>query len=130
MSVHQIQLHFECQSAIANSDRLLLTQIIRSLVSNAIRYTKNGDVNVSCQHSPGGLRITVRDTGVGISSNNLAKIFDEFYRVDHDPVGRDGGRGLGLAVVESSLKLLGTKVEVESQPGRGSSFSFIVPAAD
>jgi two-component system phosphate regulon sensor histidine kinase PhoR len=60
----------------------------------------------------------------------LARIFDEFYRVDHDPVGKDVGRGLGLAVVERSVNLLGTKVEVESEPGKGSSFSIIVPAAN
>jgi signal transduction histidine kinase len=108
---------------------VLLTRIIRSLVSNAIRYTNKGAVNVSCRREPDDLTITVQDTGVGISQDNLAKIFDEFYRVDNDPVGRNGGRGLGLAVVESSLRLLGTKVEVESEPGHGSSFSFTVPTA-
>ena len=124
-----LQLHFESRDEVAYTDRKLLTQIIRSLVSNAIRYTDKGAANISCQREPGKLRITVQDTGVGISSDNLARIFDEFYRVDNDPVGKNGGRGLGLAVVESSVRLLGTKVEVESDPGNGSRFSFTVPDA-
>jgi signal transduction histidine kinase len=124
-----LQLNFESRNEVAHTDRVLLTRIIRSLVSNAIRYTNKGAVNVSCRREPDDLTITVQDTGVGISQDNLAKIFDEFYRVDNDPVGRNGGRGLGLAVVESSLRLLGTKVEVESEPGHGSSFSFTVPTA-
>jgi signal transduction histidine kinase len=125
-----LQLQFDSRNAVAYSDRMLLIRILRSLVSNAIRYTKQGAVNVSCLPETGGLRITVRDTGIGISPDNLARIFDEFYRVDHDPVSMDGGRGLGLAVVERSVKLLGTKVEVESEPGQGASFSIIVPAAN
>ena len=124
-----LQLHFESRDNVAYTDRAVLTRIIRSLVSNAIRYTDEGAATISCQRNPDDLRFTVKDTGVGISADNLAKIFDEFYRVDNDPVGRNGGRGLGLAVVESSVRLLGTKVEVESEPGQGSSFSFTVPAA-
>ena len=119
-----LQLQFDSRNAVAYSDRVLLIRILRSLVSNAIRYTKQGAVNVSCLPETDGLRITVRDTGIGISPDNLARIFDQFYRVDHDPVGKDGGRGLGLAVVERSVNLLGTKMEVESEPGQGSSFSF------
>jgi signal transduction histidine kinase len=125
-----LQLQFDSRDSVAYSDSVLLTRILRSLVSNAIRYTKNGSVNVSCLPETDGLRFTVRDTGIGISSDNLARIFDEFYRVDHDPVGKNGGRGLGLAVVERSVNLLGTRVDVESKPGQGSSFSIIVPAAN
>jgi hypothetical protein len=72
----------------------------------------------------------VRDSGIGLSPDNLAKIFDEFYLINDDPVARNGGRSLRLAVVDGSVKLLGTKVEVESEPGTGSRFSFFVPAAD
>jgi signal transduction histidine kinase len=74
------------------------------------------------------LRISVQDSGIGIAPDQLARIFDEFYRVDSDPVGRDGGLGLGLSIVDRSVNLLGTKMEVESEPGQGSSFSLVVPA--
>jgi signal transduction histidine kinase len=124
-----LQFHFTSRHAVAYSDRVILTRIMRSLISNAIRYTNHGSVKVSCLAEPDGLKITVQDSGIGISPDNLARIFDEFYRIDHDPVGRNGGRGLGLAIVNSSVKLLGTKAEVVSEPGKGSSFSFIVLAA-
>lgn len=122
-----LQLEFSSESEVASSDSMLLTRIIRILVSNAIRYTKQGGVKVSCRRDPAGLRISVRDSGIGIAPDQLTRIFDEFYRVDNDPVARDGGLGLGLAIVERSVNLLGTKIEVESEPGRGSVFSLIVP---
>jgi len=121
-----LQLEFSSQSGIAYSDSMLLTRIIRILVSNAIRYTNQGGVNVSCRRDPAGLRISVQDSGIGIAPDQQTRIFDEFYRVDNDPVARDGGLGLGLAIVDRSVKLLGTKIEVESEPGRGSVFSLVV----
>jgi len=124
-----LQLEFNSQSEVALSDSVLLTRIVRILVSNAIRYTNQGEVKVCCRREPAGLRITVRDSGIGIAPDQLARIFEEFYRVDNDPVARDGGLGLGLAIVERSVSLLGTKMEVESEPGRGSGFSLVVPAA-
>lgn len=123
-----LQLHFDSQTEVAHSDRVLLTRIVGILVSNAIRYTNKGSVNVRCRREPGGLRISVQDSGIGIAPDQLARIFDEFYRVDSDPVDRDGGLGLGLSIVDRSVNLLGTKMEVESEPGQGSSFALVVPA--
>jgi signal transduction histidine kinase len=74
------------------------------------------------------LRITVQDSGIGVAPDQLERIFDEFYRVDKDPAGRNGRLGLGLSIVERSAKFLETKVEVESELGQGSSFSLVVPA--
>jgi len=123
-----LQLHFDSNAEVAYSDRLLLTRIIRILLANAIRYTDQGSVKAYCHREPEGLKITVEDSGIGIAPDQLARIFDEFYRIDNDPVERDGGHGLGLAIVDHSVNLLGTKVQVESEPGQGSSFSFVVPA--
>jgi len=123
-----LQLDFDSQSAVAYSDRMLLTRIIRILLSNAIRYTKDGGVKVYCLPDPDGLRITVEDSGIGIEPDQLARIFDEFYQVDGNPVGKNGGLGLGLSIVERSVKLLGAKLAVESQPGQGSKFSIGVPS--
>ena len=124
-----LQVEFESQSEVALSDGMLLTRILRVLVSNAIRYTNKGEVKVFCRRESGGLRITVQDSGIGMASDQLAMIFDEFYRIDNDPAARNNGLGLGLSIVELSTKLLGTAVDVESEPGRGSSFSLVVPAA-
>jgi signal transduction histidine kinase len=124
-----LQLKFDSKPEIALSDNKLLTRIIRVLISNAIRYTNQGEVKVFCRREPGGLRITVQDSGIGIAQDQIPRIFDEFYRVENDPAGRNGGLGLGLSIVERSVSLLGTEMEVESVPGQGSSFSLIVPAA-
>jgi signal transduction histidine kinase len=123
-----LQLNFESHDAIAISDRMLLTRIVRILLSNAIRYTKEGSVKVYCRSEADGLRIVVGDTGIGIEPDQLARIFDEFYQVDGNPVGKNGGLGLGLSIVERSVKLLGAKLEVESEPGQGSKFSISVPS--
>ena len=124
-----MQVEFDCQSEVVLSDGMLLTRILRVLVSNAIRYTNKGLVRVFCTHEPGGLRITVQDSGIGMAPDQLGVIFDEFYRIDNDPAARNNGLGLGLSIVERSARLLGTEVEVESEPGRGSTFSLLVPAA-
>ena len=126
--VKGLQLHFDPQTEVAHSDRVLLTRIVRILVSNAIRYTKQGAVNIRCRRESVGLVITVQDSGIGIAPDHLARIFDEFYRIDHDPEERNGGLGLGLTIVERSVNLLGAKVEVESELGRGSRFTIIVPS--
>jgi len=123
-----LQLTVSSRPEIVSTDRKLLTRILRSLISNAIRYTNEGSVEVSCQREADGLRITVRDSGIGIAPDKVDVIFDEFYRVNSDPMGGNGGRGLGLSIVDRGLKLLNTEVEVESELGQGSSFSFLVPS--
>jgi len=124
-----LKLTFKSQVEIVLSDTKLLTQILRSLISNAVRYTDQGVVEVSCEPEPSGLRITVRDSGIGIASDEMGVIFEEFYQVNSGPGGEGGGRGLGLSIVDRGLKLLQSKIEVESELGQGSSFSFVVPAA-
>jgi len=124
-----LQLFFNCDCDSMRSDRKLLSRIVRLLISNAIRYTNDGEIRVSCKHEADGLRVAVQDTGIGISADHMANIFDEFYKVKSDPAGRHGGLGLGLTIVEQSVGLLNGKIEVESVPGRGSSFSLLVPAA-
>ena len=123
-----LQLDFDSHNAVVFSDRMLLTRIVRILISNAIRYTREGSVTVYCRSEAEGLRITVEDSGIGIDPDQLARIFDEFYQVDGNPVGKNGGLGLGLSIVERSVKLLGAKLEVESEPGQGSRFSISVPS--
>jgi len=124
-----LMLKFDCESSRARSDSTLLSRIIRLLISNAIRYTSEGGVTVSSTREADGLRITVRDTGIGIAPDQLARIFDEFYKVENDPAGRNGGLGLGLSIVEQSIGLLDGRIEVKSELGKGSSFSLLLPAA-
>lgn len=123
----QIELEIVRAEAVVRTDRELLTKMLRSLVSNGIRYTEKGKVTVDCQPVTGGLRITVQDTGIGIADDHLADIFDEFYRIDNDPAARDNGLGLGLTIVERISRLLDIKLNVTSQVGGGSMFTLLVP---
>ena len=113
--------------ALVRTDRALLTKMLRSLVSNGIRYTEKGKVTVDCKPVTSGLRITVQDTGVGIADDHLADIFDEFFRIDNNPAARDNGLGLGLTIVDRISRLLDIKLNVSSQVGGGSVFSLVVP---
>ena len=122
-----LRLEIDESSEVVRSDQLLLTQVLRSLVSNAIRYTDIGTVAIRCSREVDGLRVSVSDTGIGIGRDHLENIFDEFYRVQNDPAGRDTGLGLGLTIVERIAKLLGVSMEVESEPGQGSTFSLLLP---
>jgi signal transduction histidine kinase len=125
-----LHLSFSSTGQEAYSDRILLMQVLRSLLSNAIRYTNEGTVKITGICISNDVRVSVEDTGIGIAPDKLSIIFDEFYRVDSDPVSRSGGRGLGLSIVDRGLHLLQTNVEVESVLGKGSKFSFIVPVAE
>ncbi len=125
----QLKLDIRPDRAFVRTDRQLLTKMLRSLLSNAIRYTEEGKVTVRCKPVPGGLRVTVRDTGIGIADDHLADIFDEFYRVENNTAARHAGLGLGLTIVDRISRLLDIKLKVKSKVGGGSRFTLLVPVA-
>jgi signal transduction histidine kinase/PAS domain-containing protein len=110
------------------SDRRLLRRVLQNLVSNAIKYTKEGRVLMGCRRHGSILRIEVHDTGPGIPDSKLDIIFQEFQRLQVDGDGTTG-LGLGLSIVERMAKVLETSVEVRSEQGKGSCFSIEVPIA-
>lgn len=111
------------------SDPALLERILRNLLTNAVRYTNRGGVQLRCRDEQGSVRIEVADTGIGIAADDIEEIFQEFRQVGNAPRDRAKGLGLGLTIVDRSAKLLGTPVEVSSEPNRGSVFSVLVPRA-
>ena len=111
------------------SDPRLLEQMVRNLVSNAVKYTQRGRVLVGCRRRADKLRIEIWDTGLGIPSSELEKIFEEYHQVDNPARERSRGLGLGLSIVKSLCDLLGHQVRVRSLPGKGSVFSIEVPVA-
>lgn len=117
--------------AWVRSDRLLLKRALSNLVSNALKYTEAGGVLVGAVRLPGGVRVDVADTGIGIAAENQARIFDEYVQIGHPVCGhRQGlGLGLGLAIVRRiEQSLPGHRLRLVSTPGRGSRFSLSMPA--
>lgn len=110
------------------SNPLLLDGILHNLVRNAVKYTEpGGSILIGCRRSGGELRIDVYDTGVGMAPEHLPKIFEAFERLDGTSA---DGLGIGLFVVRRAVELLGHRVEVRSQAGRGSRFSIFARSAD
>jgi two-component system CheB/CheR fusion protein len=109
------------------SDPRLLEQMIRNLLSNALKYTQRGKVLVGCRRRGGKLRIEIWDTGIGIPTSELQLIFEEYHQLDNAARQRSHGLGLGLSIVKSLGELLGHRVRVRSLQGKGSVFSIEVP---
>jgi two-component system CheB/CheR fusion protein len=113
-------------SLTVRSDPRLLEQMIRNLVSNALKYTKRGKVLLGCRRHQGMLRIEVWDTGIGIPDEQLDAIFEEYHQIDNPARERSHGLGLGLSIVQRLGTLLGHPVHVRSCQGKGSVFSIDV----
>src|SRR5690606_30919975 len=111
-----------------STDRILFSQLMQNLLGNALKYTEQGGVWVSCQQDARGLTIIIRDTGVGIPADKLERIFDEYYQVDTHGAQRPGV-GLGLAIVKEVARLLGFKVAIRSTVGEGTCATVSIPNA-
>ncbi len=110
-------------SLSANSDARLLEQIVRNLLSNALKYTKNGKILLGCRRRGTILSIEIWDTGVGIPQEELQTIFEEYHQLGNATHDRSGGLGLGLSIVQRLVDLLGYRVHVRSNFGKGSVFA-------
>ena len=123
-----LRLTFVPCSLAVRSDRRLLRRLLQNLISNAVKYTPRGRVLVGCRRHAGRLRVEVHDTGVGIPRSKYKVVFQEFQRLDQGAkVAR--GLGLGLSIVERIARVLEHKVDVTSQPAKGSTFSIDLPVA-
>ena len=112
------------------ADRGQLAQILTNLLDNAIKYTGDkGTVRVSAAPADAFVSVAVEDNGPGIPAEDLPRIFERFYRVDKARSREQGGTGLGLSIVKHLVELHGGALTVHSEPGRGSTFRFTLPAA-
>jgi signal transduction histidine kinase len=115
---------------VAFADPLLVERIVRNLVSNAIRYTSDGSVLVSCRRRDGRLLVQVWDTGPGIAEAERVRVFEEFYQVQDAPavaVEQKKGLGLGLAIVKRLAALMGAPLALRSETGHGTVFTLELP---
>lgn len=130
----ELRLVLRKTEAMVKTDRTMLARILNNLLSNALRYTRQGGVLVGARRDgPGWVRVEVWDTGLGIEPKLQQRVFEEFFQVDpgHRSGGhREYGLGLGLSTVERLARLTGCDVRLRSRAGRGSVFSVLVPLAD
>ena len=114
---------------VISTDGGRLKQILQNLINNAIKFTEHGHVAISARYFPEreGVQFRVADTGIGIPKESLTDIFEMFRQVDSSETRNHGGVGLGLYIVKRFTELLGGKVDVESEPGKGSIFTVTIP---
>jgi two-component system CheB/CheR fusion protein len=124
-----LRLVIEACAASVHSDPALIGQVLRNLVSNAVKYTRAGTVSLRCTCDAAGMRFEVRDTGIGIPPGELNRIFDDFYQVGVPGGAPRQGYGLGLGIVSRIVNLLGLRLDVRSEVGEGTVFTLQLPAA-
>ncbi|HMB20579.1 MAG TPA: ATP-binding protein, partial [Spirochaetota bacterium] len=108
--------------------KFLCEEIFFNLIDNALNYNiENGEIVISSKETENSLRISISDTGVGIPSESIGRIFERFYRVDKSRSRNSGGTGLGLSIVKHAAELLKWEVSVESEIGRGTTFIVTIP---
>jgi signal transduction histidine kinase len=108
-------------------DQVQLSQIVSNLVDNALAYTQAGSVAVRLSDAGEGAELTVADTGSGIASEHIPRIFERFYRADKARSRETGGTGLGLSIVRNIVEAHGGTIRVESELNRGSTFTVRLP---
>jgi signal transduction histidine kinase len=114
-----------------STDAIKLEEILQNLIGNAFKFTPKGSIEVRVRNLAGENRVqfSVSDTGIGIRAEHLDRIFNEFEQVRDSDIGRFDGVGLGLSIVKKYLELMNGDIQVESEPGKGTTFTFTVPAS-
>lgn len=114
---------------VFRSDREKVKQVLINLLANAVKFTDEGEVVCAVEPEAGGLRFEVRDTGIGIPPEEQERIFTKFFQIDASHAREHRGTGLGLPLCRMLVELLGGRIGLESEPGKGSRFWFWVPEA-
>ncbi|HKH63595.1 MAG TPA: CHASE3 domain-containing protein, partial [Flavitalea sp.] len=118
---------FEGVPGSIETDRLRLEQILRNLISNALKFTKKGMVQLKIGKLNGSITFSVKDTGIGIAKEKQQTIFEAFQQADGSTRRQFGGTGLGLSISRELAKLLGGEIKLESEEGKGSEFILVLP---
>lgn len=126
-----LTLNWDCPPdlPILETDRAKLKQILQNLIDNAIKFTEKGKISISARHDPAAktVEFCVADTGVGIYQDMIPAIFEKFRQVDSSETRPYGGVGMGLYIAKKFTEMLGGKIEVESEVGKGSTFTITLP---
>ena len=124
---YRITNHLPSDVKNFKTDRNKLESIISNLIKNAIKFTNSGIIEFGCALQEGFLLFFVRDTGVGIASDQISRVFDRFVQADMSSSRHHEGSGLGLSITKAYVQMLGGSIIVESEPGKGSLFTVTIP---
>jgi signal transduction histidine kinase len=127
-----IRFHYEPPSwpVRVQGDPARFKQVITNLVGNAIKFTEEGEVDMAVERVASRLRIRITDPGIGMNSQELNRLFQPFQQVDGSITRRFGGTGLGLALSQRLMGLMNGRITVESEKGRGSTFTVEMPVQE
>jgi signal transduction histidine kinase len=124
----ELRLDIDLRNELIEGDERKVKQVVFNLLSNAVKFTPSGGhVVVTARDEPDGMRIDVADDGVGIAADDQARIFDTFQQVGNAATGAHEGSGLGLGLARRFVELHGGHITVQSTPGRGSTFTVVLP---
>ncbi|WP_338101255.1 sensor histidine kinase [Methanococcoides seepicolus] len=124
----ELTFNMDVRKPIIKADMMKFKQILYNLVSNAIKFTdQGGSVTIGGKISEDLVHISVKDSGIGISPKDQAKLFDPFFQVDSSTTREYGGTGLGLTLVKKFVEMHHGNIWIESEIGKGSTFTFIIP---
>jgi signal transduction histidine kinase len=124
----RINLLTDISAQTIEADKDKVRQIFTNILSNALKYTPDGGTIEMTSSTDGrGVRISVKDTGIGISPADLPFIFERFYRADTSRSRATGGSGIGLAIAKSLTEAHGGRIQARSEPGKGSEFIVVLP---
>jgi two-component system, OmpR family, sensor kinase len=125
----RLKVMLDLQETRVNGDATRLGQVVTNLVTNAIVYNRDaGEISVHLKRRDGSSVLTVSDTGIGISAEDLPRIFERFYRADKARSRQEGRTGLGLAITKAIVLAHGGRIEVSSQPAKGTTFVVVLPS--
>src|SRR4029079_6250654 len=124
----KLKLEKDSPAITLHGDQELITRLILNLLDNAVKYTPaGGEISLALARENGNAEIVVRDTGIGIPESAQPRVFDRFYRVDKARARAMGGAGLGLSIAQWIVEVHGGEISVASAPGRGSTFTILLP---
>lgn len=124
----ELHIHVSLENPCVVNDSNRLRQVLVNLLSNAIKFTDSGSITVdACEPTPDQIAIAVKDTGIGIEQSEVQQIFQEFRQLSQSLTRTHGGTGLGLAITDRLVRMMDGNIQVESQPGEGSTFRLELP---
>jgi two-component system phosphate regulon sensor histidine kinase PhoR len=123
----EVEVKVEEKIPSVKGDPFKLEQMFINLIDNAVKYTEKGKITIAVERKEDRIAIEVKDTGIGIPREHISRVFERFYVVDKSRSKRLGGTGLGLSIVKHIALLHGGEVAVESDPGKGTSFTVLLP---